>query len=257
MERQRTIFAMTVAASILTAMPGTSQAALIAHLPAGVSDDNVTKAWWGDCWRDSGALLPPVTVLAELRHKGLVRRIGLSSVTPAQIAEGRRICEIAPMMRQSTISLATAFPMSGIFRSAVSTPCNRPSYPRSLRASMPRRCRSRSPGYFVAREPHLSRAQLAGRRGHDTERDWQHGSRSECDTPAGRLKSLERFVSSAAMPRSHRPCCLRSRGRRVDRRPHAGARAAQHDGQEAETQAMNSAAWLVSTSRSKSKGSIG
>jgi hypothetical protein len=35
-----------------------SQAALIAPLPADVSDDNVTKAWWGDCWRDSGALLP-------------------------------------------------------------------------------------------------------------------------------------------------------------------------------------------------------
>ena len=49
---------MTVAASILTAMPGASQAALIAPLPADVSDDNVTKAWWGDCWRDSGALLP-------------------------------------------------------------------------------------------------------------------------------------------------------------------------------------------------------
>jgi hypothetical protein len=31
----------------------------------------------------------------------------------------------------------------------------------------------------------------------------------------------------------------------------------QHDGQEAETHAMNSAASLVSTSRSKSKGSIG
>jgi hypothetical protein len=50
----RTIFAVTVAASILTAMSGTSQAALIAPLPAGVSDDNVTKVWWGDCWRDRG-----------------------------------------------------------------------------------------------------------------------------------------------------------------------------------------------------------
>ena len=41
-----------------------------------------------------GSIEAPLTLLAELRHKGLVRRIGLSNVTPAQIAEGRRICEI-------------------------------------------------------------------------------------------------------------------------------------------------------------------
>jgi pyridoxine 4-dehydrogenase len=41
-----------------------------------------------------GSIEAPLTVLAELRHKGLVRCIGLSNVTPAQIAEGRRICEI-------------------------------------------------------------------------------------------------------------------------------------------------------------------
>jgi pyridoxine 4-dehydrogenase len=37
---------------------------------------------------------PPLTALADLQRQGLVRHIGLSSVTPAQIAEGRRICEI-------------------------------------------------------------------------------------------------------------------------------------------------------------------
>jgi aryl-alcohol dehydrogenase-like predicted oxidoreductase len=36
----------------------------------------------------------PLAVLAELQQQGLVRRIGLSNVTPAQIAEGRGICEI-------------------------------------------------------------------------------------------------------------------------------------------------------------------
>jgi pyridoxine 4-dehydrogenase len=41
-----------------------------------------------------GSIEAPLTLLAELRLKGLVRRIGLSNVTPAQIAEGRRICEI-------------------------------------------------------------------------------------------------------------------------------------------------------------------
>jgi len=41
-----------------------------------------------------GSIEAPLTVLAELQRKGLVRHIGLSNVTPAQIAEGRRICEI-------------------------------------------------------------------------------------------------------------------------------------------------------------------
>src|SRR6266481_4409953 len=35
-----------------------------------------------------------LTVLAELQRQGLVRHIGLSNVSPAQIAAGRRICEI-------------------------------------------------------------------------------------------------------------------------------------------------------------------
>jgi pyridoxine 4-dehydrogenase len=41
-----------------------------------------------------GAIEEPLSALAELQRKGLVRHIGLSNVTPAQIEEGRRICEI-------------------------------------------------------------------------------------------------------------------------------------------------------------------
>jgi len=41
-----------------------------------------------------GSLEAPLTVLADLQRQGLVRHIGLSNVTAAQIAEGRRICEI-------------------------------------------------------------------------------------------------------------------------------------------------------------------
>jgi aryl-alcohol dehydrogenase-like predicted oxidoreductase len=41
-----------------------------------------------------GSLEAPLTVLADLQRKGLVRHIGLSNVTPTQVAEGRRICEI-------------------------------------------------------------------------------------------------------------------------------------------------------------------
>jgi len=41
-----------------------------------------------------GSIEAPLTVLAELRQKGLIRQIGLSNVTPAQIAEARRIVPI-------------------------------------------------------------------------------------------------------------------------------------------------------------------
>jgi pyridoxine 4-dehydrogenase len=41
-----------------------------------------------------GPIEAPLTVLAGLQRQGLVRHIGLSNVTPRQIAEARRICEI-------------------------------------------------------------------------------------------------------------------------------------------------------------------
>jgi aryl-alcohol dehydrogenase-like predicted oxidoreductase len=41
-----------------------------------------------------GSLEAPLTTLAELQRQGLIRHIGLSNVTPTQIAEGRRICDI-------------------------------------------------------------------------------------------------------------------------------------------------------------------
>ena len=42
-----------------------------------------------------GSIEPLLTVLVELQEKGLVRHIGLSNVTSAQVAEGRGICTIA------------------------------------------------------------------------------------------------------------------------------------------------------------------
>uniref|UniRef100_UPI000D385529 aldo/keto reductase family oxidoreductase n=1 Tax=unclassified Variovorax TaxID=663243 RepID=UPI000D385529 len=42
-----------------------------------------------------GSIEAPLTVLAELQRQGLVRHIGLSNVTPAQVAQGRGICRIA------------------------------------------------------------------------------------------------------------------------------------------------------------------
>ncbi|HQT75231.1 MAG TPA: aldo/keto reductase family oxidoreductase [Acidiphilium sp.] len=44
---------------------------------------------------EEGSIEEPLTVLAELRQKGLIRHIGLSNVTAAQVAQGRAITEIA------------------------------------------------------------------------------------------------------------------------------------------------------------------
>jgi aryl-alcohol dehydrogenase-like predicted oxidoreductase len=41
-----------------------------------------------------GSIEEPLTVLANLQRQGLVRHIGVSSVTPNQVAEARRICPI-------------------------------------------------------------------------------------------------------------------------------------------------------------------
>jgi pyridoxine 4-dehydrogenase len=41
-----------------------------------------------------GSLEAPLTVLADLQRQGLIRHIGLSNVTPTQIEDSRRICEI-------------------------------------------------------------------------------------------------------------------------------------------------------------------
>ncbi|MGH8600123.1 MAG: oxidoreductase, partial [Burkholderiales bacterium] len=42
----------------------------------------------------AGSIEEPLTALAELQQQGLVRHIGLSNVTPAQVDEGRRIADI-------------------------------------------------------------------------------------------------------------------------------------------------------------------
>ena len=41
-----------------------------------------------------GSLEAQLTVLTELQQKGRVRHIGVSNVTPTQIAEARRVCEV-------------------------------------------------------------------------------------------------------------------------------------------------------------------
>jgi pyridoxine 4-dehydrogenase len=51
-----------------------------------------------------GSLEAPLTVLAELQQKGLVRHIGLSNATPAQIAEARRIVPIVCVQNQYNLA---------------------------------------------------------------------------------------------------------------------------------------------------------
>lgn len=41
-----------------------------------------------------GSIEPSLTVLAELQQRGLIRHIGLSNVTPRQVAEGRALCPV-------------------------------------------------------------------------------------------------------------------------------------------------------------------
>jgi len=42
-----------------------------------------------------GSIEEPLTVLAEIKRQGLIRHIGLSNVSPAQLAEAQKITEIA------------------------------------------------------------------------------------------------------------------------------------------------------------------
>src|ERR1700742_4887375 len=51
-----------------------------------------------------GSIEEPLTALAELQRQGLVRHIGLSNVTPAQVAEGRRICPIVCVQNQYNLA---------------------------------------------------------------------------------------------------------------------------------------------------------
>jgi pyridoxine 4-dehydrogenase len=51
-----------------------------------------------------GSLEAPLTVLADLQRQGLVRHIGLSNATPAQVAEGRGICEIVCVQNQYNLA---------------------------------------------------------------------------------------------------------------------------------------------------------
>ena len=64
------------------------------NLEVDVLDVVNLRNMFDDSDRDSELIEAGLTVLADLQRHGLVRHIGLSNVTPAQIAAGRRICDI-------------------------------------------------------------------------------------------------------------------------------------------------------------------
>lgn len=51
-----------------------------------------------------GSIEAPLTALAELQQEGLVRHIGLSNVTAAQVEEGRRIADIVCVQNQYNLA---------------------------------------------------------------------------------------------------------------------------------------------------------
>jgi aryl-alcohol dehydrogenase-like predicted oxidoreductase len=51
-----------------------------------------------------GSIEAPITALAELQHKGLIRHIGVSNVTPAQIAEAQRIAPVVCVQNQYNLA---------------------------------------------------------------------------------------------------------------------------------------------------------
>jgi aryl-alcohol dehydrogenase-like predicted oxidoreductase len=51
-----------------------------------------------------GSIAEPLSVLADLQRQGLVRHVGLSNVTPTQVAEGRRICKIVCVQNQYNLA---------------------------------------------------------------------------------------------------------------------------------------------------------
>ena len=62
------------------------------------------RAMFGHHGPAEGSIEAPLAVLADLQRQGLVRHIGLSNVTPAQVAEGRRICQVVCVQNQYNLA---------------------------------------------------------------------------------------------------------------------------------------------------------
>ena len=109
-----------------------------------------------------GSIEAPLTTLAQLREQGLIKHIGLSNVTRAQIAEAQRIVPVSCVQNMYNIvqrqddSLINELAAQGIayvpfFPLGDSRPFS-PLPCKTLRSSLAqRRCRSRSRGCLSVR----------------------------------------------------------------------------------------------------------
>jgi pyridoxine 4-dehydrogenase len=60
-----------------------------------------------------GSIAEQVTVLADLRRKGLIRHIGLSNVTATQVAEAQAITDLIDDLARQGIAYVPFFPLGG------------------------------------------------------------------------------------------------------------------------------------------------
>ncbi len=108
-----------------------------------------------------GSIEEPLTVLAELKQQGLIRHLGLSNVTPGQLAEAQTITEIVCIqnlynlahrsddrfiddLAAQGIAYVPFFPLGGF------TPLQSATLDAVAASLKPRQCRSRSHGSFSA-----------------------------------------------------------------------------------------------------------
>ena len=110
-----------------------------------------------------GSIEEPLTVLAELQGQGLIRHIGLSNVTPKQLAEAQAITEIVCVqnfynvaqrkddgliddLAAQGIAYVPFFPLGGF------TPLQSSALDTAAVSLKLRRCRLRLPGFSSARQ---------------------------------------------------------------------------------------------------------
>ncbi len=106
-----------------------------------------------------GSIEASLTVLAEMQQQGLVKHLGLSNVTPTQVAEARKIAEIVCVQNEYNIAhraddaMIDALARDGIayvpfFPLGALRRCNPPRFPMLLQALMRHQCRWRWRGCY-------------------------------------------------------------------------------------------------------------
>ena len=109
-----------------------------------------------------GSIAEPLTVLAELKQQGLIRNLGLSNVTPNQLAEAQTITKIVCIQNLYNVAhrnddgfiddlAAQGIAYVPFFRWEASLNYSRRHSTQLQHRLRPRRCRLRLPGFFTAR----------------------------------------------------------------------------------------------------------